>query len=459
MPLAGAPARIAGVASARLAALYERECAVYAAARPRSRALHAAGRHGYYAGVPLHWMLDWPMPFPMVVAAAHGATLRDVDGIEVADFCLGDTGSMFGHSPAPVVRTITAQAGRGLTYMLPTEDTLAVGELLAQRFGLPHWQVATTASDANRFALRVARGVTGRGRVVVMNGCYHGAVDESYVTLAGGRTVNQPGLVGQFADLAEHTTCVEFNDLAGLERAVAGGDVACVITEPVLTNCCMVLPAPGYHAGLRRLTRAAGTLLLIDETHTISTGPRGYTGAYGLEPDIFVLGKPVAGGVPTSVWGFSDAIAAAWNELRARKPEGHSGFGTTLSANALSLACMRTVLTEVMTDEGYAHMETLAAELLAGLERAIASAGLPWHALRVGARVEFVCAPGPLRNGAEGMAAHAPAVERAVHVALVNRGCLIAPFHNMMLVCPATTRAQVAQLVAAFTEITAQLAG
>ena len=457
MPTAALPGRIAGVATARLKSLYERECAAYAAARPRSRALAAGGQHGYYAGVPLHWMLDWPMPFPMVVATAAGASLRDVDGIEVADFCLGDTGSMFGHSPEPVVRAIIAQAGRGLTYMLPTEDALAVGELLAQRFGLPHWQVATTASDANRFALRVARGVTGRGRVVVMNGCYHGAVDETYVTLAGGRTVNQPGLVGQFAELAAHTTCVEFNDLAALQRALAGGDVACVITEPVLTNCCMVLPEPGYHAGLRRLTRAAGTLLLIDETHTISTGPRGYTGAYGLEPDIFVLGKPVAGGVPTSVWGFTDAIATAWNELRRRKPEGHSGFGTTLSANALSLACMRTVLTDVMTDAAYAHMEALAAQLEAGLGRAIAAAGLPWHALRVGARVEFVCAPGPLRNGGEGMAAHAPAVERAVHVALVNRGCLIAPFHNMMLICPATTHAQVARLIGAFGDMTRQL--
>ena len=458
MPTASAPARIAGVDSVRLAALYERECAAYAAARPRSRALNAAGQHGYYAGVPLHWMLDWPMPFPMIVAEASGATLCDVDGIEIADFCLGDTGSMFGHSPAPVVRTIMQQAARGLTYMLPTEDALAVGGLLAQRFGLPHWQVATTASDANRFALRVARGVTGRGRVVVMNGCYHGAVDESYVTLASGRTVNQPGLVGQYVDLTAHTTCVEFNDLPALERALAGGDVACVITEPVLTNCCMVLPAPGYHAGLRRLTRAAGTLLLIDETHTISTGPRGYTGTFGLEPDIFVLGKPVAGGVPTSVWGFTDAMASAWNELRGRKPAGHSGFGTTLSANALSLACMRTVLTEVMTDAAYAHMESLAAELVAGLVRAIDAARLPWHALRVGARVEFVCAPGPLRNGGEGLAAHAPEVERAVHVALVNRGCLIAPFHNMMLVCPATTRTQVARLVNAFTDITAQLA-
>jgi glutamate-1-semialdehyde 2,1-aminomutase len=425
---------------------------------PRSLALAGHGIAGWYQGVPMHWMRDWSMPYPFVVHSARGALLTDVDGNEYADFCLGDTGSMFGHSPPPVAEAVARQATRGLTYMLPTEDTIAVGRLLAERFGLPHWQVATTATDANRFALRVARAVTGRPRILVFNGCYHGTVDETFVRLVDGRAVNRPGLLGQVADLTQLARVVEFNDLPALEAALAHGDVACVIAEPVMTNSCMVLPAPGFHAGLRRLTRAAGTMLLIDETHTISTGPGGYTRAHGLEPDLFVLGKPVAGGVPASVWGFTDEAARRLDAVRAQTPPGHSGMGTTLSANALSLAAMRATLEHVMTGEAYAHMEALAARLEAGLGGVVRQYELPWHVVRVGARVEFICAPGPLRNGTEAEAAHAPALEQAIHLALLNRGCLIAPFHNMMLVSPATTGAQVEALVDAFEGVTASLA-
>lgn len=455
-----AAGRERGVDTARRAAFTAAERARYARDRPRSAALAAAtGAGAYYAGVPMHWMLDWPLPFPMVIADAQGATLTDVDGRALADFCLGDTGSMFGHSPPAVVRALSAQCGHGFTYMLPTEHALAVGGLLRERFGLPHWQIATTASDANRFALRVARAVTDRPKILVMNGCYHGAVDETYVDLDGGRARNRPALIGQFVDLTQDTRVVEFNDVAALEQALAARDVACVITEPVLTNCCMVLPEPGYHAALRRVTRATGTLLLIDETHTISSGPGGYTRAHALEPDLFVVGKPIAGGVPASAWGFSDAIARSWDRLRREKPPGHSGLGTTLSANALAMATMHATLAEVMTDSAYAHMEAQAARLEAGLAAVIARYALPWHVARVGARVEFICARGPLRNGSEAAAAHAPGIEQAIHIGLLNRGCLIAPFHNMMLVCPATSVAQVDQLVGAFGEVVGALAG
>lgn len=450
---------VRGVAAERLARVRAEEEARYQRSNPRSHAAAARGANGYYAGVPMHWMLDWPLPFPLVVAAASGATLTDVDGQLRADFCLGDTGSMFGHSPAPVVRALKEQASHGLAYMLTTEDALAVGRVLVERFRLPHWQVATTASDANRFALRLARAVTRRPKILVMNGCYHGAVDETYVTLEDGRARNRPGLIGQFIDLTAATRVVEFNDVAALDAALQARDVACVITEPVLTNCCMVLPAPGYHAELRRLTRATGTLLLIDETHTISTGPAGYTGLHGLEPDLFVLGKPVAGGVPASVWGFSAAVGEGWDRVRRETPAGHSGIGTTLSANALAMATMRATLTEVMTPAAYAHMDALAARLARGLEGVIGARRLPWHVARVSARVEFVCAPGPLRNGAEAAQAHAPALEQALHLGLLNRGCVIAPFHNMMLLCPATSEAQVDQLVGAFGEVVAALAG
>jgi glutamate-1-semialdehyde 2,1-aminomutase len=449
---------LGGIPLQRIAEVFEAERASYVSLHPRSLALAGHGIAGFYQGVPMHWMRDWSMPYPFLVESAHGAVLRDVDGNEYADFCLGDTGAMFGHSPPPVVEAIERQAGRGLTYMLPTEDAIAVGRLLEERFGLPHWQVATTATDANRFALRVARAVTGRPKILVFNGCYHGTVDETFVRLVDGRAVNRPGLLGQVTDLTQLARVVEFNDLAELRAALAHGDVACVIAEPVMTNSCMVLPEPGFHAELRRLTRAAGTLLLIDETHTISTGPRGYTGAHGLEPDLFVVGKPVAGGVPASVWGFTGEVAQRLDAVRSQTPPGHSGMGTTLSANALSIAAMRATLEHVMTAAAYAHMESLAGALATGLQAVVDQYGMAWHVVRVGARVEFICAPGPLRNGTEAEAAHAPALEQALHLSLLNRGCLIAPFHNMMLVSPATTARQVESLCMAFEAAVASLA-
>ena len=447
-----------GVGLARISELRTAEAEIFRRARPKSRAAIGTGAEGFFGGVPMHWMNDWPTPFPIVVDSAKGATITDIDGNRLDDFCLGDTGSMFGHSPPAVARAIRRQAGRGLTYMLPSEDALVIGRLLSERFGLPQWQIATTATDANRFALRVARAVTGREKILVFNGCYHGSVDETMVRLIDGRPVNRPGLAGEFRDLTKATKVVEFNDLPGLEAALAECDVACVITEPVLTNCCMVLPDPGFHEALRALTRDTGTLLLIDETHTISTGPGGYTRRHGLDPDLFVLGKPVAGGVPASVWGMSAGVADRFQAYNLAKEPGYSGMGTTLSANPLQFAAMRAALEEVMTAKNYDDMERLAARLETRLAAVVARHRLPWHVARVGARVEFICAPGPLRNGGEAEAAHAPELEAAIHVALVNRGVLIAPFHNMMLVSPATTRHQVDRLVAALGDIAAKLA-
>ncbi len=446
-----------GIDPKRLAAFAADERARFAAARPKSKAAFGNGITGFLNGVPLHWMRDWPMPFLPVVKEAKGAAITDIDGIVLDDFCLGDTGSMFGHAPEPVAKAIAAQAAKGFTYMLPSEDTLAVGVLLKERFGLPHWQAATTATDANRFALRVARAVTGRPKILVFSGCYHGTVDEAFVRLADGRAVNRPGMLGEFRDLTANTRVCEFNDVAALEAELAQDDVACVIAEPVMTNSCMVLPQPDYHEALRAITRRHGTLLLIDETHTISTGLGGYTRVHGLEPDLFVLGKPIAGGVPASIWGMTDDVADRLRAVNAAREPGHSGMGTTLSASALQMAAMRATLEHVMTADNYAHMERLAERLVGGLANAIRTTGLPWHAVRVGARVEFICAPGPLLNGTEAEAAHAPDVEGVVHVALLNRGSLIAPFHNMMLVSPATTEAQVDRLIAGFTDIASRL--
>ena len=447
-----------GIAGTRIAELRQREADNFRKARPRSQARLGNGISGFLGGVPMHWMTDWPTPFPILVDQARGATIIDIDGNKLDDFCLGDTGSMFGHSPPAVARAVRRQAGRGLTYMLPSGDALAIGSLLQEKFGLPYWQIATTATDANRFALRVARSVTGRDKILVFNGCYHGSVDETMVRLVNGKAVNRPGLAGEFRDLASRCKVVEFNDLPALEAALAQRNVACVITEPVLTNSCMVLPDPGFHDALRALTRKAGTLLLIDETHTISTGPGGYTKKHGLEPDLFVLGKPIAGGVPASIWGMSEKTASRYGAYCQGKEPGYSGMGTTLSANPLQFAAMHACLEQVMTDENYTRMERLAGRLDAGLTAAIRRHRLPWHVARVGARVEFICAPGPLRNGTQAEGAHAPELEAAIHVALVNRGALIAPFHNMMLISPATTMRQVNRLVSAFNEIAGQLA-
>lgn len=449
---------IGGISTDRIADLRATEAEAFCKARPKSAAKGGNGLPGFFGGVPMHWMNDWPTPFPILVDSAKGATITDIDGNRLDDFCLGDTGSMFGHSPPPIARAIRRQAGRGLTYMLPSEDAFAIGPLLQQRFGLPFWQIATTATDANRFALRVARAITGREKILVFNGCYHGSVDETMVRLVDGRPANRPGLAGEFRDLTRTTDVVEFNDVPALETALRDQQIACVVTEPVLTNSCMVLPDPGFHNALRRLTRAAGTLLLIDETHTISTGPGGYTRKHGLEPDLFVLGKPIAGGVPASVWGMSDGVATRYADYVRTKEPGYSGMGTTLSANPLQFAAMRATLEEVMTDENYSHMDHLARRLDAGLSAVIDRYRLPWHVARVGARVEFICAPGPLRNGGEAETAHAPALEAAIHVALVNRGVLIAPFHNMMLISPATSAAQVNRLITAFGAVAARLA-
>lgn len=448
---------IGGVTAERIAEIRSREAGAFAAARPKTRAALEAGRAAFLDDVPMLWMKDWPQPFPMLVAEAKGAQLTDIDGHVLDDFCLGDTGSMFGHSPEPVAQAIAAQAGRGLTYMLPTEDALEVGRLLQARFGAFLWQIATTASDANRFAMRVARAVTGRPKVLFFAGCYHGAVDDALVRAVDGRTVERPGIVGQVVDLGLTSKVVEFNDLDALEAALAAGDVAAVLAEPVMTNCCMVLPDPGYHQALRDLTRRYGTLLIIDETHTISSGLGGYTTTHGLDPDMFVLGKPVAGGLPASVWGMTGETAARFRAFDATRPAGFSGIGTTLSANPLQFAAMRANLAEVMTKENYAHMEAGAERLAAGLGGVIASKAAPWHVVRVGARVEFICHPVPLRNGTESYAAHKPALEAAIHARLVNLGCLIAPFHNMMLVSPATTVAQIDRLIAAFDTITTEL--
>jgi glutamate-1-semialdehyde 2,1-aminomutase len=435
---------------ARLPALRENEIERFRMANP-SAFIHAhhRARH-WHEGVPFHWMRDWPSPEPLVVFRAHGARLTTADRRELDDFCLGDTAAMFGHSPAPVAEAVARQAAQGLSYMLPTAEVDRVGALLAERFGHPFWQVTTTASEANRAVIRWCRGITGRRKVLIFNGCYHGAVDDAFVDLRDGLVEARRSLIGQVTDITGTTTAIEFNDPAALDAALATGDYACVLAEPVMTNVGMVLPEPGFLEYLREATRRHGTLLVWDETHTISSGWAGHSGTHGLTGDLFVIGKSIGGGVPCAVYGFSAEVAARMATARAALPPGHSGIGTTLSANALAITAMRAMLEQVMTRQAYRHMDALAAQLVKGLGEVITRRSLPWHVVNVGARVELVCVGSPSRNGTEARAAMDHELESLLHLMLVNRGSLIAPFHNMMLVSPATLPLQVERLIASF---------
>lgn len=443
----------------RAEAMIAAERARFAERHPVSRQMAAeAGRH-FPGGVPLHWMLDWETPFPLFVREAKGSTVVDVDGHAYADFCLGDTGAMFGHSPAPVAKAIAEQAVRGLTAMLPSDLTAKVGALLAARFGLPFWQMTATASDANRAVVRWARAITGRRKILVFDGCYHGQVEDAFVKLDGDGTKMKPSLLGQVQDIALTSVAAPFNDLEAVERLLAAGDIALILTEPALTNTAMVLPKPGFIEGLLAAARRHGTLLCLDETHTISTGLGGFTRAHDLDPDFFVLGKPVAGGLPAAVYGFTVAVEADMQRVLDTKTPGYSGIGTTLSGNMLALAAMRACLEEVMTHEAYRHMTGLAEKLATGLRAEVARADLPWSVTQIGARAELVFSDRPLANGAEAAAAIDHTVERAIHLFLLNRNVLVTPFHNMTLVAPTTTEADVERLVSHFGEALSTLRG
>jgi glutamate-1-semialdehyde 2,1-aminomutase len=427
----------------RLSARLEHEVEAFRKSHPRSLELSERSRSSLLFGVPMSWMARWAGGFPVFVREAKGARIVDVDGHEYVDLCLGDTGAMAGHSPEPVVQALAAQAARGSTAMLPTEDAAWVGEELARRFGLPFWQFALTATDANRFALRLAREVTGRGKVLVFDWCYHGSVDEALAATEAGIVGPRAGNVGPPIHPALTTKVVQFNDVDALEQALRAEDVACVLAEPALTNIGIVLPDAGYHDALRELTRSTGTLLAIDETHTLSAGPGGCTGVWGLEPDIVTLGKAIGGGMPAAAFGVSNELAERIMERTEADYEDTGGIGGTLAGNALSLAAVRATLEHVLTEDAFARTIPLAERFSADVSRTIDDAGLPWHVTQLGCRAEYRFRPTPPRTGAEAAAAIDAELDRYVHVHALNRGVLLTPFHNMALMSPATTPADV----------------
>lgn len=443
-----------------IAALQQIERERFVATHPQSLALAQAAQAHYLFGVPLHWMRDWPSPAALFVQQAHGVSLTCVDGLRHTDFCLGDTGAMFGHSPAPLAQAIAQQAAQGLTCMLPAANAVVVGEGLARVFGLPMWQMALTASDANRFVLRWARAITQRPQLLVFDGCYHGAVDDTLVDLdpGTGRTLPRPSVLGQVHNHAAFTRVVPFNDLPALEAALAQGDVACLLAEPALTNFGLVPPEPGFWDAARALCRQHGTLFVCDETHTISTALGGYARAHALEPDFLVIGKAVAGGLPCAVYGFTAEMARRMASAKDAAPEGHSGIGTTLSGNALTLAALQAALTHLHTNASYTHMLALAERLEAGLRERMERASVPWTVTRLGARMELQFMPHTPRN-AQDVRDHARAeLEAFTHLFMLNRGVLLTPFHSMMLISPATSGQDVDQLLQALDALLAALA-
>ena len=438
----------------RLTGLFHREQDTFVTANPESHRLAREATRSLVGGVPMNWMSRWPGPFPLFGRSAGGSRIVDADGHEYIDFCLGDTGAMTGHAPASTVETIGKAAAAGLTTMLPSEDSIVVGDELRRRFGLPVWQFALTATDANRFAIRLARWLTGRPKILVFNWCYHGTVDETFAVLDGDRVVTRPGNIGPPVDPAVTTRVVEFNDEQGLNAALDHGDVAAVLAEPALTNIGIVLPEPGFHEALRAATHRTGTLLIIDETHTICSGPGGYTKAHQLDPDVLTIGKPIAGGIPAAAYGMTAELAERVAAV-LRSPEGDAaGIGGTLAGNPLSVAAMRATLQTTLREEDFAVTIPLATRWAAGVQDAIDDLEVPWSVQQLGARAEYWFSPPP-RTGGEAADLADEDLAGFFHLYALNRGVLLTPFHNMALMAPTTSEADVDR----HTEIFAAAAG
>ena len=442
----------------RLREFSAREEERFISLHPKSGELFERAKAVMPGGVPMSWMTKWPGKFPLFVEKAQGARFVDVDGNEFIDLCLGDTGSMTGHSPRATADAIKSQLDRGITAMLPTEDALIVPSELARRFGLPLWQFTVSATDANRHAIRYSRLITGRSKIIVIDRCYHGSVDESFATLdAEGRTVARAGNIGAPVPLDETTRVVEFNDLEGMEKALQNGDVAAILMEPAMTNVGIVLPDEGYLNAVGELARKHGAVWIIDETHTISVGLGGMTKELGLHPDILTIGKSIGGGIPTGAFGMTQEVADRIQSRVEREVIDTGGIGGTLAGNALSLAAMRATLTEVLTDEAFARMIVLGNRWCDGVDSVIAHYKLPWHCNRLGARGEYLFQATAPRTGGEAARAGDFELEQYIHLRLLNDGFLLTPFHNMALISPDTSEADVDAHTEAFRQMCMEL--
>ncbi|HVF26302.1 MAG TPA: aspartate aminotransferase family protein [Anaerolineales bacterium] len=444
----------------RLGSLLAQEEQVFHKHHSKSYELYQRARKSLHGGVPMLWMIRWAGTFPVFVKEARGAHFTDVDGHDYIDLCLGDTGAMTGHSPDATVKAIQEQIQKGITLMLPYEEVIWVGEELQRRFKLPYWQFALTATDANRFVLRMARMLTDRPKILIFNYCYHGSVDETLIVLdEEGTPMSRPNNMGPQIDPLLTTKVIEFNDIAALETALSARDVAAVLAEPVMTNIGIIHPDPGYHDALRELTRKYGTYLIIDETHTICAGPGGYTASFGLQPDFLTIGKPLAGGVPAAVYGFTDEVSQQFTTQLDVDDADVGGIGGTLAGNALSIAAMKATLQNVLTDDFYSKAISLQEKFTEGVETVIKEFNLPWIVKRLGNRSEYWFRPTPPRNGGEAYAAIDHELDRYMHLFMLNRGILMTPFHNMALISPDITETDVDYHTKVFREAVLSLFG
>ncbi len=442
----------------KLKELQQRESQRFVVQHPRSAELYHRAQGSLLGGVPMNWMKKWAGAFPVFVTKAKGAHFQCVDGHDYVDLCLGDTGAMTGHSPDVVAEAVARRVREGVTLMLPTEDALYVGEDLKKRFGLPYWQFTLTATDANRFSIRIAREITQRSRILVFHYCYHGTVDESFAALHDGVVGPRRGNIGPPVNPAETTRVVEFNDLNALEEALKHHDVACILAEPAMTNVGIILPDKDYWKHARDLTRRYGAIFIADETHTICAGPGGCTAEWKLDPDMLVFGKAIGSGIPGAAYGCSEEVAHRISARIHLEDCDVGGIGGTLAGNALSLASMRATLENILTPENFAKMIPLAARFNDGVSAEIKKHGLPWNVQRLGCRAEYTFSQNPPRNGGESAAAADFELERFLHLYALNRGILLTPFHNMALMCPDTTPADIDQHTQIFAEAAAELA-
>jgi glutamate-1-semialdehyde 2,1-aminomutase len=438
--------------------LHSKEMERFLSRTPKSAALFEKAKDVMPGGVPMSWMVKWPGKYPLFVASANGAHFIDVDGNEYIDLCLGDTGSMSGHSPGATVEAIISQMKKGMSSMLPTDDALAVSSELASRFGLPLWQFTVSATDANRHVIRYARLITGKQKIIVIDRCYHGSVDESFATLdKAGRTISREGNIGAPVPLDLTTRVVEFNDLEAMEAALKCGDVAAILMEPAMTNVGIVLPDDGYLVAVGELAKKYGALWIIDETHTISVGIGGMTKDLGLQPDFLTIGKAIGGGIPTGTFGMSNEVAERIAKKVEREVIDTGGVGGTLAGSALSLAAMRATLEKVLTKENFIKMIALGNSWSDGVDESIREFKLPWYVSRLGARGEYLFQPTAPRTGGEAARAGDFELEQYIHLRLLNDGFLLTPFHNMALMSPDTSQSDVDNHTKAFRELCKEL--
>jgi glutamate-1-semialdehyde 2,1-aminomutase len=397
----------------RIRTLHERELARFREARPRSMAMVGRGRAHMPNGTPMAWMAS-DNDQPVYIDHGQGAAFTDVDGFSYIDFNASDMSMFCGHANPAIVAAVQAQAARSTQFLLPTVASVEVAEELAGRYPVPLWQFTLSATQANTEAIRLARAVTGRDVIVLFQGHYHGHFDEGLVDLEDGQAAAvQRGLA---RGVTGRVRIAQFNDAATLGRALEPADVALVLTEPAMTNGIhLLLPEPGWHEGLRELTRGHGTLLAIDETHTHVVGPGGATGLWGLRPDMVTIGKAVAGGLPMGAYGVTAELGEQLDAAR------NVATGGTLFGNPLSAAAAKAALTQVLVPDAYAHATALGGALADGIEQAIGSAGLPWTVIRFGPRSGQWYGPMP-RTGAEAHALTDHELTRLIRIWLANRG-------------------------------------